>query len=44
MNENYNDEELTYTVNGKSVDKETFIEYVSKFAPNVVNNENKDIN
>lgn len=28
--------EHTYTVNGKSVDKETFDDYVSKFAPNSV--------
>jgi len=27
----------TYTINGKSVDKETFDEYVSKFAPDLVN-------
>lgn len=31
--------ERTYTVNGKTVDKETFDAYVSKFAPNLVNNE-----
>lgn len=28
-----------YTVNGKTVDKETFDNYVSKFAPDLVNNE-----
>ena len=32
----------TYTVNGKSVDKETFNNYVSKFAPNLVDNEDTD--
>lgn len=41
-----NDKELeaadTYTVNGKSVDKETFNNYVSKFAPNLVDNEDTD--
>lgn len=31
--------EHTYTVNGKTVDKETFDAYVSKFAPNLVDNE-----
>jgi len=31
--------ECTYTVNGKSVDKETFNNYVSKFAPDLVDNE-----
>lgn len=31
--------ERTYTVNGKSVDKKTFDEYVSKFAPELVDNE-----
>lgn len=30
------DEEHDYTVNGEKVDKETFDEYVSKFAPNKV--------
>lgn len=30
--------EHTYTVNGKSVDKEIFDKYVSKFAPNLVDN------
>lgn len=38
----YDDEESeaerTYTVNGKSVDKKTFDEYVSKFDPNLVDN------
>lgn len=34
--------EHTYTVNGKQVDKKTFDEYVSKFAPDLVNNEEKD--
>lgn len=34
--------EHTYTVNGKSVDKKTFDEYVSNFAPDLVNNEEKD--
>lgn len=47
-NEDYkNDEEEsetehTYTVNRKTVDKNTFDEYVSKFAPDLVNNEEKD--
>lgn len=31
--------ERTYTVNGKSVDKETFYEYVSKFAPDLADDE-----
>ena len=31
--------ERTYTVNGKSVDKETFNNYVSKFDPDLVDNE-----
>lgn len=31
--------EHTYTVNGKTVDKETFDAYVSKFAPELVDNE-----
>lgn len=34
--------EHTYTVNGKSVDKETFDKYISKFAPDLVNSEEKD--
>lgn len=34
-----NDNEENYTVNGKSVDKETFDAYVSKFDPDLVNNE-----
>lgn len=37
--------EHTYTVNGKSVDKKTFNEYVSQFAPDLVdenNNESRD--
>lgn len=34
--------EHTYTVNGKSVDKKTFDKYVSKFAPDLVNNKEKD--
>lgn len=34
--------ERTYTVNGKIVDKKTFDEYVSNFAPDLVNNEEKD--
>lgn len=33
--------ERTYTVNGKSVDKKTFDKYVSKFAPDLVNNKEK---
>lgn len=40
------DEELetehTYTVNGKPVDKKAFDEYVSNFAPDLVDNEEKD--
>lgn len=41
-----NDEETEhiYTVNEKTVDKEIFDEYVSKFAPDLVNNEEKDKN
>lgn len=44
VNDSGNDEEeseaeRTYTVNGKSVDKETFNNYVSKFAPDLVDNE-----
>lgn len=35
ISDNY-DEEHDYTVNGEKVDKETFDEYVSKFAPNKV--------
>lgn len=39
----YDDEESetehTYTVNGKAVDKKTFDKYVSKFAPELVDNE-----
>lgn len=31
----------TYTINGKTVDKETFDNYVSKFAPDLVDNEEK---
>ena len=34
--------ERTYTVNGKTVDKKTFDEYVSKFAPDLISNEGKD--
>lgn len=34
--------ERAYTVNGKTVDKETFDKYVSKFAPDLVNNKEKD--
>lgn len=34
--------EHTYTINGKSVDKETFDKYVSKFSPDSVDNEEKD--
>lgn len=34
--------EHTYTVNGKSVDKKTFDRYVSKFAPELVDDEEKD--
>lgn len=34
--------EHTYTINGKTVDKKTFDEYVSKFAPDLVSNEGKD--
>lgn len=33
--------EHTYTVNGKQVDKKTFDKYVSKFAPDLVDNEEK---
>lgn len=36
------DTESTYTVNGKTVDKKTFDKYVSKFAPDLVTNEEKD--
>lgn len=32
----------TYTVNGKSVDKKTFDEYVSKFAPDFVDDEDSE--
>lgn len=32
--------EHTYTVNGKAVDKKTFDKYVSKFAPDLVDDEN----
>lgn len=44
VNDSENDDEAseaerTYTVNGKSVDKETFNNYVSKFAPDLVDNE-----
>lgn len=35
--------EHTYTVNGKQVDKKTFDKYVSKFAPDLVDNEEKNI-
>lgn len=42
----YDDEESetehTYTVNGKSVDKKTFDKYVSKFAPDLVDNEDSE--
>lgn len=34
--------EYTYTVNGKSVDKKTFDKYVSKFAPDLVDDENSE--
>lgn len=34
--------ERIYTVNGETVDKKIFDKYVSKFAPNLVNNEEKD--
>lgn len=40
--DDFENEELeighSYTINGKSVDKETFDEYVSKFAPDLVSN------
>lgn len=36
--------ERTYTVNGKSVDKETFNNYVFKFAPDLVQNNNNNEN
>lgn len=44
VNDSENDDEASeaeriYTVNGKSVDKETFNNYVSKFAPDLVDNE-----
>lgn len=32
----------SYTINGKSVDKKTFNKYISKFTPDLVNNEEKD--
>lgn len=35
--------EHSYMVNGKSVDKETFNEYVSQFAPNLVDNEANEL-
>lgn len=34
--------EHTYTVNGKSVDKKTFDKYVSKFAPDLVDDEDSE--
>ena len=34
--------ERTYTVNGKSVDKKTFNNYVSKFAPDLVDDEDNE--
>lgn len=34
--------ERTYTVNGKSVDKKTFDKYVSKFAPDLVDDEDSE--
>lgn len=36
--------ERSYTVNGKSVDKETFNEYVSQFAPDLVDRDNDNNN
>lgn len=50
VGEDNNDEDFdskevkhNYMVNGKSVDKETFNKYVSKFAPNLVSHENDDV-
>lgn len=37
------DSEDNYTVNGISVDKERFNAYVAKFAPDLINNEEKNI-